>query len=352
MPTTVSDLARCLATQAEAVCRFYLSHGRRVGRHWIVGDTRNTPGRSLYVRLTGPPSGRGAAGKWADLATGEYGDLLDLIAAVRDLPTLGETLDEARRFLRLPRSDPAPDPRQRPASLPGQSVEAARRLFARSRPIAGTIAETYLRHRGLNAWHGTACLRFHPRCFYRPETPAPVEARPAMIAAVTDLDGAVTAVQRTWLDPAGRDKAPVGTPRRALGALLGNAVRFGHANDVLAAGEGIETVLSLRAVLPTLPLAAALTAAHLAAIQFPATLRRLYIVRDNDRAGRHAEAVLTERAQAAGIAALPLAPMLGDCNDDLRQLGSVALAASIQPQLAPEDIEQFWRAPVPSGSAG
>jgi hypothetical protein len=70
-----------------------------------------------------------------------------------------------------------------------------------------------------------------------------------------------------------------------MGDLLGNAVRLGVANDVLAAGEGIETMLSLRCVLPTLPMAAALSANHLAAMLLPLTLRRLYIARDADAAG-------------------------------------------------------------------
>ena len=70
-----------------------------------------------------------------------------------------------------------------------------------------------------------------------------------------------------------------------MGDLLGHAVRFGVADDVLAAGEGIETMLSLRCVLPTMPMVAALSAAHLAALLLPDTLRRLYIARDDDPAG-------------------------------------------------------------------
>jgi hypothetical protein len=66
MPIKASDLARELARNAETVCRHYLSNGRRAGRYWIVGDVRNTPGRSLYVRLKGPLSGPGAAGKWTE----------------------------------------------------------------------------------------------------------------------------------------------------------------------------------------------------------------------------------------------------------------------------------------------
>ena len=65
----------------------------------------------------------------------------------------------------------------------------------------------------------------------------------------------------------------------------GNAVRFGVVTDVMAAGEGIETMLSVRSALPDLPMIAALSANHLAALLFPATLRRLYVVRDDDPAG-------------------------------------------------------------------
>ena len=82
-----------------------------------------------------------------------------------------------------------------------------------------------------------------------------------------------------------------------MGHLLGNAVRFDVAHDVMAAGEGIETMLSLRCVMPTMPMVAALSAAHLAAILFPATLRRLYIARDDDPAGDGAMASLIDRAQ-------------------------------------------------------
>jgi Toprim domain/YspA, cpYpsA-related SLOG family len=77
-----------------------------------------------------------------------------------------------------------------------------------------------------------------------------------------------------------------------MGHLLGNAVCFDVAHGVMVAGEGIETVLSLRCVIPTMPMVAALSAAHLAAILFPATLRRLYIARDDDPAGDSAMASL------------------------------------------------------------
>jgi hypothetical protein len=112
----------------------------------------------------------------------------------------------------------------------------------------------------------------------------------------------------------------------------------------MAAGEGIETMLSVRSALPDLPMVAALSANHLAAILFRVTLRRLYVVRDNDRAGDLAVATLTERAQAAGIEARTLSPTLGDFNEDLRCFGIDDLRAALRPQLAPEDGPRFIRA--------
>ena len=336
-----SELAQRLGRQAEAVCRHYLSAGYREGRYWLVGDVRNTPGRSMFVRLKGADSGRGAAGKWTDAATGEHGDLLDVIRESCGLIDFKDVADEARTFLSLPHPEPDPDHQRRPVSVPAGSPEAARRLFAMSRPITGTVVESYLRKRGITALHGTGSLRFHPRCYYRPDEHSPTETWPAMIASVTDLDGRITGVHRTWLSPEGSGKAPIDTPRRAMGDLLGHAVRFGTAHDVIAAGEGIETILSLRMALPGLPMAAALSAAHLSAILFPATLRRLYIARDDDPAGDGARDSLVERAQTAGIEAIVLSPTLGDFNEDLRTLGSGALRAAIRQQLAPEDVARF-----------
>ncbi|MCC5967078.1 MAG: hypothetical protein JJU24_13170 [Natronohydrobacter sp.] len=77
--TDASELSSRLAACAEVVCRHYLPQGEKSGRYWLIGDARGTPGRSLFVRLTGPDRGKGAAGKWTDAQSGEHGDLLDII---------------------------------------------------------------------------------------------------------------------------------------------------------------------------------------------------------------------------------------------------------------------------------
>jgi hypothetical protein len=386
----IADLVDRLAADAEAVCRRYLSNGRRRGGYWIVGDLANTPGRSLFVRLK---AGRaGLAGKFSDAATGEHGDLLDIIRETQQLRTFPEAVREARRFLGLPeqmgdastarlnvrRRSPRrpPDdasrrtsPRAWSSADSSSTIAAARRLFTSSVPIAGTLAELYLQRRGITGLAITEALRFLPRCFYRVDedddqhdppddtgsgaSPAhsPHRFLPALIAAVTDEAGAITGVQRTYLDaealasdaPLGPllGKASISSPRRALGELLGHGVRFGAGSDVIAAGEGVETMLSLRMALPGLSVIAALSAGHLGALLFTPGLLRLYIAEDADAAGRAATARLVARAEAAGIEAVVLRPILDDVNGDLRAFGLDAVRQHLRPQLAPQDVARL-----------
>jgi hypothetical protein len=338
MTGSASELARRLGDHAEAVCREYLSNGHRSGNHWIVGDVRNTRGRSMHVRLKA--NAKGSAGKWVDEATSEFGDLLDVIRESCGLIEFRDVADEARRFLAIPRPQPQEPRTQQPAAARG-SPDAARRLFAMSQPIAGTLAERYLAGRGILL---TACkrnLRFHPGCYYRDLVTGETQTLPALIAAVTSLDGRLTGLQRTWLDPAGSGKAQLADPRRSLGNLLGNGIWLGLEPGtpvpVMAAGEGFETMASLRTVMPGLPVAAATSANHLSGLTFPPGCRRLYIAADADAAGRHGIHRLSQRAGEAGILAIVLRPQLGDFNDDLRQLGPASLATWLRDQLLPDD---------------
>jgi hypothetical protein len=66
MKNDAASVAARLAENAEAVCKEYLSQGRRCGNYWLAGDVHDNPGRSLFVRLAGPSHGRGAAGKWTE----------------------------------------------------------------------------------------------------------------------------------------------------------------------------------------------------------------------------------------------------------------------------------------------
>ncbi len=340
---SASDLADRLVQDAEAVCRHYLSAGRRAGNYWLVGDVGNNKGRSLYVHLVGP-----RAGRWTDAATGQFGDLLDLIRETCGLVDFRDVAEEARRFLSLPRPEPVSSLRrhaQDSAAVERPAAERARRLFRMTQPLAGILADGYLRKRAILRASTHAALRFHPSCYYRDLVTGRTSSYPALIAAVTDSSGAITGVHRSWLDPEGVGKAKVDDPRRALGGLLGNGVRFGFPVNapvpVMAAGEGLETMLSLSHVMPSMPMVAALATTHLVAFRFPPGCRRIYIAADADAAGRHGIDGLSRRAQEEGILPLVLSPELGDFNEDLRWLGPDRLTASLRAQLVPEDAMAF-----------
>lgn len=340
---SASELADRLAEHAEAVCRHYLSAGRVAGKYWIVGDVANSEGRSLYVHLSGPRKGR-----WADAATDQFGDLLDLVRETCGLVDFRDVADEARRFLNEPHPEPAARPEDDAPDYPGvdrPAAERARRLLSMTEPLAGTLAERYLGERSIAQAARHPALRFHPCCYYRDMRTGRTTSYPALITAVSDAVGTVTGVHRTWLDPAGDGKAKVEDPRRALGGLLGNAVRFrfplGSPVPVMTAGEGLESMLSLTEVVPAMPAVSALTANHLAAFRPPVGCERLYIAADADSAGRHGIRALSRRAQALGVLPLVLAPELGDFNEDLRRLGPVRLRQHLRSQLAPEDAMTF-----------
>ena len=189
----------------------------------------------------------------------------------------------------------------------------------------------------------STALRFHPKCWHRDEGQTKSIPRPALIAAVTDGAGAVQGAHRTWLALDGKDKAPVEVQRRAMGHLLGNAVRLTPCEDILVVGEGIETMLSVREAAPGLPVWAALSSSHLGAVLLPEGLQRLYIAIDRDPAGRRAAERLTIRATEAGIAVRVLEPGRGDFNDDLRADGPEVLRQHLAEQIWPEDRQRLER---------
>ena len=320
-----STISAALAAHAEAVCRHYLPQGRKQGRFWITGNIDGNKGRSLFVRLSGP----GTPGKWTDAAEGTHGDLLDIVRHRSRANSLPEALNEARAFLALPPSSPALCQEN---AKTYDTTQAAQRLWTHCRPIGDTQAQHYLRARSLPA-DPMPSLRFHPALRYRDGQRT--RTFPALIAAVTNNEGTIHGVQRTWLDRRQPIKAPVPSPRKALGRLYNHAVRLTPhlPGAALIVGEGIETILSLTLVMPTVPSAAALSAGHLAAFTPPHHASHLIIAADNDEEGQNAANRLHHRTLLLRIPATVILPQHNDFNDDLRLLGHDALAARTRRQL-------------------
>ena len=329
---SIADLSADLADRAESFCRQYFPEGRKQGNYWHVGDTSGAKGQSLAIRLQA--QGGRKAGSWTDYATGEYGDLIDLLHERLGSVTLKETLKEARSFLgeapcpAVPRDARKVD---RPDTTSDKRIARARRLFAAGKPVLGTLAATYLQRRGITRL-GPA-LRYHPRVFLRHGTDDadPPQRAPALLAKITDNRGQITGCARVYLDPSTGGLAGIESPKRILGQLHGHAIRFwsGTSRGDLIVGEGLENTLSVGTALPEFDLASCLTATHLSFFIPPPGSKRIWIVRDNDEAGHNASMRLRNQLESLRIVCGELVPNMGDFNEDLRAFGRDALRRSL-----------------------
>ena len=341
-----ADLSAMLAQHAEHVCRTYLPNGTRSGSHWLVGDTSGQPGRSLAVRIKGDAA---RLGRWTDYETGEFGDLLDIIRHSKGYTDLGPAMAEARRLLgiryepgrRSPRPCAATPP---PASTPPYPLEPdsrapdepnarnARLIWDSSSPLTGTLGERYLRSRSIDSAAFEA-LRFHPALEHHGA--GQVTQWPAIVAALTDLEGKVVGVHRTWLSPDGRAKADLPDARKMLGYSRGAGVRFRTNTDFkdLVAGEGIETVLSLLHALPDCAGIGTLSASLMPTVDIPTVPGRILIATDRDCAGYRGALQLQQNLMSQDRPSILVFPKDNDFNDDLKALGTHGLYGHVQVQL-------------------
>lgn len=200
-----------------------------------------------------------------------------------------------------------------------ERIARAQRIWDESGPLKHTVAEAYLRRRAIPPGVLVSeALRFHPRMTSVDDR----VRRPALVAAITDDQGALQGVQVTLLSAHGTAKAALATPRRVIGRLLGGVVRIADAHTELAIGEGVETMLSASVVFGV-PAWAALSADNLGRIAIAAPLDRLIIASDNDEAGaRAAESLRAHMSAATRVEIEPAPSGFNDWNDWARTQGA------------------------------
>ncbi|MDF9301989.1 toprim domain-containing protein [Tritonibacter mobilis] len=203
------------------------------------------------------------------------------------------------------------------------------------------MAATYLQGRGITRL-GPA-LRYHPRVFLRHGTDDadPPQRAPALLAKITDNRGQITGCARVYLDPSTGGLAAIESPKRILGQLHGHAIRFWSGLPLceLIVGEGLENTLSVGTALPEFDLASCLTATHLGLFIPPPGIKRIWIARDNDDAGRNASIILRNKLESLRITCIELVPAIGDFNDDLRAFGRDALRRSLLKAMKAQGLE-------------
>ena len=173
---------------------------------------------------------------------------------------------------------------------PGRMADDERERIARARRIwdavasaRGTLAERYLRARGVRAALPPS-LRFAERTWH-----GPAQRRlPALVAAVARGRGFV-GIHGTFLAEPGR-KAEVEPAKMMLGPVAGGAVRLSRGGPVLVVAEGIETGLSVLDALDGLPVAvwAALSTGGLSGLRLDGPFDAVVVAADGDEPARSA----------------------------------------------------------------
>ena len=330
---SIGELSDALAVRTESFCRHYFPEGRKNGNYWHIGDVSGSKGKSLAIRINA--SGGRKAGSWNDYAGGtdDYGDLIDLLQKHLGHSNLGDTLTAVRAFLGERPSAALIADTPSPAEEANDRIERSKKLFKFAKTTYRTLASAYLLGRGIKRF-GPA-LRYHKSVYVWTGDDEP-EKHPALLAKITDNKGIMTGVARYFLDPKTKKLADIEDPKRVLGTLYGNGVRFqtGLPQEDLIVGEGLENVLSVGTALPDWDLTSCLTANHLGLFEPPKGIKRLWIARDNDDVGEQAAISLRKRAEGVGLWCGDLIPQTDDYNDDLKTLGPDKLAAYLSDEMS------------------
>jgi hypothetical protein len=307
----VKTIARLLAARIRDLVQQLLPDGREERGEWVAlnptrGDRK--PG-SFRIHLHGS-----RAGVWADFATDDAGDALNLVAYVRYGGNLRDAIAWSKAYLGL-ESGPVPAAIRRAAPPPVDDAqraaeekarrEAALKIFLAARPaLKDTPVAAYLAGRGIDLaqlGRQPRALRFHPELWNR-ESQA---HWPAMVAAVGNDAGEHTATHRTWL--ARRDgrwgKAPLADAKMSLGTVAGSCIRLwrgasGKAlkdapeGERVAIAEGIETALSVAIACPELRVLCAVSLANMANLALPPAIGTVILCADHDDDNPKARALL------------------------------------------------------------
>jgi hypothetical protein len=322
---SLSTLVELLTSRIDALVPELLPLGKRHGSEWVeASSARGGLGDSLSVKMMGA-----RAGIWGHFATGQRGDLLDLIAYVRCGGDKSAAIRWAKDWLGHGVAgggiaDPAALARARKARERREQTEASDRARRSAHAAAmwlsapkvkpDDVVDRYLAGRGI----GLLQLGLVPGCLHAGQRIHHPDGSdwPAMLACVLDPDGKQVATHRTWLTEDGR-KAPVDADlppakRRAkmvLGSYQGGYIPLwkGEHRQTLRAlpegvpvyvSEGIEDGLSAARLLPKARIIAAISLSNMLGLWLPPQVRDVVFIGQNDKADSEAARFFARAVQA------------------------------------------------------
>lgn len=348
---TLADIKAMLQANVAALAQQLAPRGKRSGAWWMAhSPVRDDATPSFGVRLTGE-----APGAWRDFATGDKGDVLQLIAFTNGMARndVRGILAWARAWLGIDGAAPPAiakriaDAKQEAsardvdaAKQAAENVKSAAKMFKASkiRPFVISPASLYLADRGIDV---QALPRLPGALGWLPDVKHRESgtAWPVMTAAFTALDGATVAVHRTFLaqrrSSGSWTKAPVSPARKIWPSFKGAAIRLSRGAsglsidkaaaqgllETLVLVEGVEDGLSVALACPELRVWAAGSLGNLCEVLLPDCVDQVIVCADNDWGKPQAQAMLNRalaRFQSLGRSVRVARSTVGkDVNDAL-----------------------------------
>jgi len=251
------------------------------------------------------------------------GDVLDIIQRMGYASKASEALDWAVNWLGLQEplklKPQVSAPTAEPAPAVSKTLSMAQRRWNEAGPIAGTLAETYLRTgRGLNTISlSSNDMRFHQSLLCKEVD----SSLPALIVLVRNCKLEPMGIQRIWIDPETGRRAAV--KKKGAGIITGGAFHNAAPAEHMGIAEGPETAMSVQQIFG-IPCAATLSAGNMQNFIPPEGVRKITIFADADKPDKKAVPKLIQKAVNAltesGLEISIMHPLVkeGDFNDDLR----------------------------------
>ena len=339
------DLKARLIAAIDALAAHLVPDGRRSSHYWIgrCPWRADRHGGSFWVNLGGQ-----VPGSFKDAATGESGDVLDLVQKTLGLDFVGamawsrgwlglDGMSAAERDAKLAaaRAKAAALQAKAKESEPGKIKRAkAVYLESRKRDFLGSPADKYLRWRGIAV---SELPRMPGVLGWLPDHPHTETGTrwPVMVAGMTAASGEIVAIHRTFLRPDGSGKAPVEPVKKMWPSMSGAAIRLWRGGSGLSVGEaakcglretlvmteGIEDALSAVVSNAELRTWAAGSLGNLAKVELPECVDDVIVCADNDwgkpQAARQFEAALAALVAQGRTVRVARSPVGKDVNSAL-----------------------------------
>lgn len=347
-PSPMAEVKRLLQRRMGELVRVLAPEGALKGGYWMAKNPARDDRRPGSFWIVVDRAGF-TPGAWRDEATGQKGDVFDLISMVHTF-TKAEALAWAKAWVSY---EPLPPAKRRAAALQAEddrrrrekdaalaAAASARKAFgvyvaAKKRPFLASPADVYLKGRRIDV---EALPRVPGALGWLPDM-MHAEAKtawPVLVAGFSDDHGHIKAVHRTFLAADGRGKAPVDPVRKIWPQFKGLAIRLWRGDsgmsvaecvkhgvvDTLCLCEGVEDGLSIALARPDLRVWAAGSLGNLAHITLPACCEAVIVAADNDWGKPQAEAALVRALAALAAQGRPVrvarSPVGKDFNDCLQ----------------------------------